>query len=508
MIELVNETIQSKEISTKQKLKYLEQLLTIKTLSSIQTSELITIYDRILHYFEYGLPYFSHTEEELLMADRFFLDVFCDLQIIEKIMKNRTISSPNEFYNLLNLLGLGECYACKPLKQGVKTSAIFAFLEYCFTHLPEHEKEALYFVNYLTEEEQISWLRWRNSLITTGIKDHKKTILKVFENLSSHVLEAIYDPKWESLLSSANSDTFFRILKNNSGLLEQPNILQNIETRKNKASHYELQKHFPFYFFKQSFEDILTIYQIICNSTFISSLSETEKQIVSLFKQLIEGNQPLEVLRELEKIGDYQSILYDICYHIRFLSAKSLVTNTFSIKGYPNQNEITISPNELKYFFIRTNDRPEPFISKGYPVKSASFSVISTRHPHTYLGNERTCFGFSNIDPNMIAHVYPHDSLSNSKNTFPYYHTDYTAKFVDINTLLKEAEEKESYPEIIVLKKHFEEETLYPDYILGINEFKEQDLMFSELLGIPKVKLLVKDTNLIHHEDYYNKIRH
>lgn len=507
MLKLVNEIIGNKTLTRCEKLCQIEKLLNVQYLVSLSDVDLIQLCERIGQYFKYGIPYFDRNKESIPTSIIIFNEAFCNPNIIEKLLQSEKKKSANDFSKFLISLGIHDAVN-RSMYSEFETPLLFGFLNYCLTHLPDYEKYAIELVAYLNDEEQINWLHTNIQLITNCIhQGQEKVINQIFENLHQNVLVACYQPEWKSLLSSMNSNSFFKILENNGYLIKNDSIQKSIMKRKKQATLEELQKYLSFYYFDQSNENMTTIYQMIANSTFVSQLSLKEQQVSQLFVKLVESKEAEQLLflKQLKQLGDYQTILYDICYQLRIQSAKSLVTNCFSVADYPNQKEIVITPDTLKYFFVRTNDRPEPFISKGYDVEAASFSIVSTDNPATYLGNERTIFGFSNIDPNMIAHVYPHDSLSYPRAKYPYYYTNYTPHFIDIKTLMKKAQENNTYPEIVIVKKHYEEETLYPDYILGINEFKKQDLEFAERLNIPKVKILVKDKNKINYKDYYNQ---
>ncbi len=510
MLNLINEIILNGQLTIDNKIEQLEKLLTITNLFSLSNQELIKLYERIHIYFKHGIAYFCPNKEQVEKANSIFKTCFCDDVILNKLLTSQNLKSEEDFNKFFLSIGFNDGQHCSSLYL-TETTFMFHLLNFSLNHLPEYEQHCYQFIHYLEEQEQIAWLQSNVALIIKCVSTgHQEVIINLLKSLSSNVLSKCYHPIFKQLLQSIDNQQFFQILQNNESLTNYESITKNIDKRKEKGNSSELQEFLPFFFFKQSYQNLFTIYQILINSTLVPLLSVKEQEFVKLFIQLIENNnhsqlQIMEKLKKIEESEHYEEILYDICSHLRLLSAQNLVSNTFSIKQYQGQKEIVILPNELKYFFIRTNDIAIPFISKGSPVEAASFSIVSTDNTATYLGNERTIFGYSHIDPNMIAHVYPYDSSSCSTPTFPYYYTSCIPHFIDIQTLMAKANEKNTYPEIIIVKKHFEEELLYPDYILGINEFKKQDIEFAEALDIPKVKILVKDKSTINYKDYYNK---
>lgn len=501
MLEVITSITQDHTYSPEKKLELLQQLITIPSLEKLPILELTKILCYLQYYFQYHFKAQCCNKELQKQGEIFFQNVFCHPVIIKKLIEEQM--RPHDFESFLLLLG-----SSNP-KTRFKNKEVFELIPFQFLlneSLKQFPKYLFYLeaiLPFLTEGEQAEWVSAHQQNINQFLYlGYHQEVSSIFLRLRPKVLNACYNDSWAKTFSLLTNSQFFAILDHNEELLYFDSIQSIIRKRKQKDKN-DIETYFSYFYFGQSLSQLKDIYEIISHSTFLSSLSKQELKLASILIQLFETSKnKVTILNQLREIPNYERLLYDLCNHLRLHSANHLTSHVFQVDSYKNQSEIILTDEELIYFFIRSNTDTDPFLSSRKPVLVASFSTISSKNPSNYLGHKRTLFGYCHINPKNIVHIYPHDSLSKATATWPYYYSKFNPYFVDIDTLAHLS--KDTYSEILVLKSQFSQEQLKPDYILGINGFREQDLVFAEELRIPKVKLLVKETTLIHTHDFYN----
>lgn len=518
MLELVNEIILNETLPEKEKILLLEKILKPKLLTNLPIAALEQLYAVISDYLEIFPINVKISPKQtlkdsgnirknsMIMAKINITDSFCNKALIQILLSDSNIPNWGAFHHLLTKLHIfkNENYDKNENTDYFRLCIIHSFLDYYWKWLENKKEKFIYLFSCLSSLEQKQWLTiHKNDITKTIYENHEQTIGEFFSTIYPNILFSCYTDDWKKAMATLNNSALLKLLNAKPEFQYFESFEQILKKQKKVSSFHECSDFCSYLYFGQSTLELQKLSQIFTQTTYLSSLPEKEQQVCNLILNLF-GTTFNKAIKELEQIEDYQSILYDACYHLRLLAATNLVSNTFSIEQYQGQKDITIYPDNLQYFFIRTNHWDNPFISEGKKVNAASFSIISTSNPSTYLGDKRTIFGFSHINPNMIVHILAHDSLSKSIEHFPYFASQYEPQFIDIYTLMEKSRELDTYSEIIVLKKQFKKEILKPDYILGINEFSKQDLEFAERLSIPKVKLLIDNKTQINTCDYYS----
>lgn len=500
MLEFVNQIIQSESFQESD-LNHLKTVITVPSLLALSPEEIAQIYSKLTFYFKEVLTYFYEDSILMLQVQEYFFHTLNHPNVIHKLLYQKKILIPNQFEQFLSQIGhIGISYR-HPHKDFFESTAFFALLLECYRNFSKQLPNIIDIFDFLTAEEQTKALSYCKNQITKEIYfGNKAYLLELFRHLHPQVLNECYSSDWFPFFKMLDPEILVSLLNQHQHLIYFEDIYHLVE--KYIKEEKSLLNLFPYYYFEQSLQHLKQINQIISQSTLVNQLSDSEQHLATLIQNIFQNIPLKDTLSQIQKIEDYQSKLYDICSHLRLLSASNLTSNIFLVD--PSVKEMTLDDKCLLYFFIRTNTSSNPFLSSGKSVNAASFSIISTKNPSNYLGHKRTIFGYSHIDPHMILHIYPHDSLSDSQEKYPYFYSQFQPFYTDIHTLSELSED--SYNEILVLKKQFELSTLKPDYILGINGFSEQDLAFAEELQIPKVKLLTKQKK-IHTQDYYESLQ-
>lgn len=502
MLEEIQEILSDRKKAAVFKIQALKSMITISALEKESIEELKQIYTTLQFYFKVTLPYFCFDQKVIKESEQFFLSIFCNKTVIAKLFsKKEPIEKIDDEF--LSRLGMKFPKSRNENQIVFESDLYFAFLNYGLEHLEQELPNILLLLTYLTDEEEREWIQSHTNTFTKKITSpERKFIANIFKALAPHVLEQCYVDAWKCAFLNISPIDFFKLLDCNENLMKNESIRELVFYHKKRLSKIEQIEHFSYYYFEQPIESLYYIYQILMQTTYLPLLSNQEQQLASIVIKLFQSPETRkESLFKLHHIPDYLTLLYELCYHLREMASKSLTSHVFTISPHLKQKTVVIDESENYSFFIRTNDRTDPFLSKGQPVQSASFSIIHTHNLSTYLGHERTIFGYSHIDPTSILHIYPQDSLSNDIAKPPYIPSKFPPYYVDHDTLLEMS--KSTYNEIVVAKNMHTEKQLQPDYILGIGAFSAMDEAFARELHIPKVKILVKNRSHIETKDFY-----
>ena len=120
--------------------------------------------------------------------------------------------------------------------------------------------------------------------------------------------------------------------------------------------------------------------------------------------------------------------------------------------------------------------------------KRNCYSLISDKNMHVFMDNS-LIFGYTNIDPNYIMHIYEQDAYSNDL----VGGSDYVSRLRDKDYILSS-----NYTNEVQIINNYYDDTLYkrikPSYIVCFDTIKDRTLQASKTMNLPII--------LIHKEKY------
>ncbi len=135
-----------------------------------------------------------------------------------------------------------------------------------------------------------------------------------------------------------------------------------------------------------------------------------------------------------------------------------------------------------------------------------SFSIL-TQDNMSHYGNHVLYGYYTGVTENMIAHIYPVDSLSKAGARHPSELTDRMNTLLDIDDLNKQAYDAKTYCQLCVKTKCNNGEILWPDCIVCIEEVDERSLSQSNALGFDILVLHKTEKTIECNEDIHGHLK-
>jgi len=204
------------------------------------------------------------------------------------------------------------------------------------------------------------------------------------------------------------------------------------------------EKNFNINVFEISCQRLEQIMQVIKKSSYFIKRDVKKSELWILLTSMNHSN--------IDTTIDYYSQIMDLYYKCREYATKSIVNALYPLNTIPRK--VTHLKGKFNILArVRTMWEAEELDETFRIREFCSFSILTEKNMSHY-GNHVLYGYYTGITPNLIAHIYPIDSLSNSGAKFEYQLTDRMNMLLDIDDLNKATLEQQTYNQLCIRTKN------------------------------------------------------
>lgn len=387
-----------------------------------------------------------------------------------------------------------------------------------------------YTMERLEDEYIILWFELTYDKINRIIKQniHNPNILYIFQQLQNKEFIRFFKKENLCIMRNATVESIYTLLHNatppeeylchkffldafkNFTLREQIYILDLMEEREyrlefvgqlrkllNKKEICQNSSEFLYSTFQMKWERVKKLLEVIEKSSYFSK-NDVKESIE--WQNIISGWQnTISEFNPNMKVYDYYSEIMKLYQKCRKYATSSIVSSLYPLNTCSSQ----VTHIQNKHFNILARVRTMwecEELEDTFEVRTfCSFSILTEKNMSHYSGG--VLYGYyTDVSEDLIAHIYPIDSLSKSGARFECDLTDRMNMLLDIEDLNQATLQSKTYNQLCIRTKCKDGKILWPDCIVCIDRIDETSQAIADKLSL-KIVVLHKNKDTIERND-------
>ena len=320
------------------------------------------------------------------------------------------------------------------------------------------------------------------------IKFFKKENISVIQNATFDVFDRIFQVT--SIPTEYINNEFFFQCFQKFRLIDQICIVELMQEREyssdiieklhkllNKRKINKTELNFYIDICEMSRTKLEKLMKIIESSSYFSKYDVQNLELWQLLKNKSVDN--------IDFSHDYYSDIMDLYHKCREYATSSIVQSLYPLNGI-NQ-KVTHMENEHFNILARVRTMWEAkSLEETFRVRTfCSFSILTEKNMSHYDDSDGVLYGYyTNVSADLIAHIYPMDSLSKSAAKYEANLTDRMNMLLDIEDLNQATLIKKTYNQLCIRTKTKDGRILLPDCIICIDKVDETSQKRADELGL------------------------
>lgn len=268
----------------------------------------------------------------------------------------------------------------------------------------------------------------------------------------------------------------------------------------NKNLNFKGDEQFISNIFEMSFKRFKRLTEIIEKSSYFSKNDIKNSVLWKFLTSMDENNIDFE--------HDYYLEIMDLYHKCRDYATSSIVSSLYPLNRL--SDKVTHIRNESFNILARVRTGmlfegktlEETFIKRTF----CSFSILNQRNVSHY-GDDVLYGYYTNVSKNLIAHIYPIDSLSSAGVRYESELTDRINMLLDIYDLNEATLLQKTYNQLCIKTKDENGNILWPDCIICIDEIDEKSQKIADNLGLNIVVLHKNEDTIEYNDDIYKHLQ-
>lgn len=209
---------------------------------------------------------------------------------------------------------------------------------------------------------------------------------------------------------------------------------------------------------------------------------------------------------ELDLSYSYYSEIMDLYNKCREYATKSIVESLYPLNKV--SSNIVHLYDEHYNILVRVRTLWEmKELAETFKVRTFCSFIIITEKNMSHYGNSVLYGYYTNITSDLIAHIYPIDSLSHSGAKKESQLTNRMNMLLDIDDLNQASLDKQTYNQLCIRTKDQNGNILWPDCIVCIEDIDEESRKIANSLGLNIVVLHKRSDTIEQNEDIHKNLK-
>jgi len=277
-------------------------------------------------------------------------------------------------------------------------------------------------------------------------------------------------------------------------LLEKREYSHEFIKQLHKLFNKENESYFTYCTFEMTEERLKELILLIENSSYFAK-NDIKNSI--LWKNIkTEENQDIDLSI------DYYSEIMDLYHECRSYATSSIVNSLYPL----NELSSKVTHIQNQHFNILARVRTmweDKKLSDTFEIRTfCSFSILTEKNMSHY--GDSVLYGYyTNVSEDLIAHIFPKDSLSEAGARYESELTKKNNMLLDIEDLNQFTLKLKTYNQLCIRTKTKDGKILWPDCIVCIDEIDERSQIVADELDLKIVVLHKNEDTIERNDDIY-----
>ena len=390
-----------------------------------------------------------------------------------------------------------------------------------------------YVMERLEYQYIILWFELTYDKINRSIEQNidNPNVFYIFSQMQDKEFMRFFKKENICIIKNATAESIYKLLRNATlpeeylcheffldafkrfTLMEQVYILDLMEEREysleltnklrkllNKKEICQNSEEFLYSTFQMREERVEKLLEVIKKSSYFAKNNVKESIVWKKFISAM-TNVSLEFYQNV-KVEDYYSEIMSLYHKCRKYATSSIISSLYPLNKH--SGKVTHIRDKKFNILARVRTMWEcPGLAETFEKRTfCSFSVLTEKNMSHY--GKAVLYGYyTGVTEDLIAHIYPCDSLSLASAKFECDLTDKTNMLLDIEDLNQYTLECRTYNQLCIKTKGKDGKILWPDCIICIDEIDGSSQYAADMQNLDIVVLHKNEDTIEINEDIY-----